>query len=698
MANQLEEAPGITTLTRNSDVMMAIAVVGMLVVMVIPIPTILLDIFLSFNITFSVIVLLVAMYTLRPLEFSVFPSLLLVATLLRLSLNVASTRLILLHGHEGTAAAGQVIKAFGSFVVGGNYVVGVVVFLILVIINFVVITKGATRIAEVAARFTLDAMPGKQMSIDADLNAGLITDTEARIRRANIAREADFYGAMDGASKFVRGDAIAGIVITLVNILGGLIIGVLQQGMSLSHAAQNYTLLTIGDGLVTQIPALIVSTAAGVVVTRAASESHLGNEMINQLTYHPRAIAIASAVLIFFGFVPGLPTIPFITLGCLAGGLAYMTIKSKRAVMVRREEEREAVEKEKGLEKVEALLPLDLLELEVGYGLIPLVDTEQGGELLERIKSIRRQFALEMGMIIPPMHIRDNLQLKPNQYSIIIKGVEVAGGGLMPGYHLAMNPGDVKAEIEGIPTQEPAFGIPALWIGEKDKEKAQIAGYTVVDLSTVIATHISEVLKTHAYEFLGRQEVQALLDNLATDHPKVVEELIPNLLSLGGVQKVLQNLLKEQVSIRDLLTIVETLADYAPITKNIDILTEYVRQRLARSISKQYETPKGDIALMTLDSEIEELISNAIQHTEHESYLSLEPAVAQRILTQLNKAMEKFTSMNYQAIILCSPGVRPHLKKLTGRFLPTLVVLSHNEIDKRVKLKSLGVISLSHAG
>jgi flagellar biosynthesis protein FlhA len=503
---------------------------------------------------------------------------------------------------------------------------------------------------------------------------------------------------MDGASKFVRGDAIAGIVITLVNILGGLIIGVLQQGMSLSAAAQNYTLLTIGDGLVSQIPALVVSTAAGIVVTRAASETHLGNEMIDQLTKHPRAIAIASAVIVFFGFVPGLPTLPFIMLGSLAGGVAYTTFKSKKAVMTKREEEREEGKKGKGVEQVEALLPLDLLELEVGYGLIPLVDTEQGGELLERVKSIRRQLALDMGVIVPPMHIRDNLQLKPNQYSIIIKGVEIAGGELMPGYCLAMNPGDVKAEIEGIPTKEPAFGIPALWVGEKDKEKAQIAGYTVVDLSTVIATHISEVLKIHACELLGRQEVQALVDNMAIERPKVIEELIPNLLSLGAIQKVLQNLLREQISIRDLLTIVETLADYAPITKNTDILTEYVRQRLARSISKQHETPEGEIALVTLDGEIEELISNAIQNTEHESYLSLEPAVAQKILSQINGAVEKFTSMNYQPIVLCTPGVRPHLKKLTERFLPTLVVLSHNEIDKRVKIKSLGVISLRHAG
>ena len=697
MAQQLETTAGIPALTNNSDVLMALSVVGMLVVMVIPIPTLLLDVFLSFNITFSIVVLLVAMYTLKALDFSVFPSLLLITTLLRLSLNVASTRLILLHGNEGTAAAGQVIKAFGSFVVGGNYVVGLVVFLILVVINFVVITKGATRIAEVAARFTLDAMPGKQMSIDADLNAGLITDVEARQRRSEISRESDFYGAMDGASKFVRGDAIAGIVITLINIVGGLVIGVLQQGMSLASAAQNYTLLTIGDGLVSQIPALIVSTGAGMVVTQAASDSHLGSDMISQLTRHPRAVAIASGVLIFFGFIPGLPTLPFIMLGCLAGGLAYTTFENQKTILVKEEEGQEAVDQGRSLERVEELLPLDLLELEVGYGLIPLVDKEQGGELLERVKSIRRQFALEMGVIVPPMHIRDNLQLKPNQYSVIIKGVEIAGGELMPGYYLAMNPGDVKAEIEGIPTKEPAFGIPALWIGEQDKEKAQIAGYTVVDLSTMIATHISEVLKAHAYELIGRQEVQSLLDTLSVNHPKVIEELIPNLLSLGGVQKVLQNLLKEHVSVRDLLTVVETLADYAPITKNLDILTEYVRQRLSRSITKLYETPEGELALMTLDTEIEEVISNAVQHTEHESYLSLEPALAQNIISQLTRSIEKFTSKNYQPLILCSPGVRPQLKRLTERFLPTLVVLSHNEIDKRAKLKSLGVVSLSNA-
>jgi len=697
MAQQLETTAGIPFLTNNSDVLMALSVVGMLVVMVIPIPTLLLDVLLSFNITFSIVVLLVAMYTMKALEFSVFPSLLLITTLLRLSLNVASTRLILLHGNEGTGAAGQVIKAFGSFVVGGNYVVGLVVFLILVVINFVVITKGATRIAEVAARFTLDAMPGKQMSIDADLNAGLITDVEARQRRSEISRESDFYGAMDGASKFVRGDAIAGIVITLINIVGGLVIGVLQQGMSLASAAQNYTLLTIGDGLVSQIPALIVSTGAGMVVTQAASDSHLGSDMISQLTRHPRAVAIASGVLIFFGFIPGLPTLPFIILGCLAGGLAYTTFENQKTILVKEEEGQEAVDQGRSLERVEELLPLDLLELEVGYGLIPLVDKEQGGELLERVKSIRRQFALEMGVIVPPMHIRDNLQLKPNQYSVIIKGVEIAGGELMPGYYLAMNPGDVKAEIEGIPTKEPAFGIPALWIGEQDKEKAQIAGYTVVDLSTMIATHISEVLKAHAYELLGRQEVQSLLDTLSVNHPKVIEELIPNLLSLGGVQKVLQNLLKEHVSVRDLLTVVETLADYAPITKNLDILTEYVRQRLSRSITKLYETPEGELALMTLDTEIEEVISNAVQHTEHESYLSLEPALAQNIISQLTRSIEKFTSKNYQPLILCSPGVRPQLKRLTERFLPTLVVLSHNEIDKRAKLKSLGVVSLSNA-
>jgi flagellar biosynthesis protein FlhA len=697
MARASEGFQALPSLVRNSDLAMAAGVIGILIVMVIPVPPVLMDLLLSFNITLSIIVILVSMYILQPMEFSVFPSLLLVATLFRLSLNVATTRLILLHGHEGTEAAGQVIKAFGAFVVGGNYVVGMVVFMILVIINFVVITKGATRIAEVAARFTLDAMPGKQMSIDADLNAGLISDAEARERRLRIAREADFYGAMDGASKFVRGDAIAGIIITLVNIIGGLVIGFAQQGMSLSTAAQNYTLLTIGDGLVSQIPALVISTAAGIVVTRAASDSHLSQDMVAQIMLHPRAIGIASAVLLFFALVPGLPQLPFLALAALTGVVSYLTYQAKKASLLREEQEEVEASKARTRERGESLLPLDILALEVGYGLIPLVDVEQGGELLERIKSVRRQFALDMGIIVPPMHVRDNLQLDPDEYVILIKGNEVAKGKLMAGRLLAMNPGSIDEEVEGVPTHEPAFGIPALWVTEKLRDRAQAAGYTVVDHSTVVATHISEVIKAHADELLGRQEVQLLLDHFSERYPKVVEELIPNLLSLGATQKVLQNLLRERVSIRDLLTILETLADYAPVTKSTDILTEYVRQRLARLITKSYRTPEGDLFLLTLNNDIEETISGAIQHTEQESYLSLEPSVAQKILAQLRKGAEGFRELNTHPIVLCSPPIRSQLKKLTERFIPNLTVLSHNEITNDVKIKPVGMVSLTNA-
>ncbi|MFV1950754.1 MAG: flagellar biosynthesis protein FlhA [Nitrospinota bacterium] len=680
--------------TKYSDVAVAAGVVGVLVIMIIPLPTWLLDMLLSFSITSALIILLVAMYLIQPLEFSVFPSLLLVITLYRLSLNIASTRLILLHGNEGTAAAGQVIKSFGGFVVGGNYVVGAVVFLILVLINFIVITKGSVRTAEVAARFTLDAIPGKQMSIDADLNAGIIDEVEAKQRRQKLQQEADFYGSMDGAIKFVRGDAIAGIIITLVNIIGGLIIGVFQQGMGLADAAQVYTLLTIGDGLISQLPALIVSTAAGIVVTRAASEMNLGKELTHQILLKPRVFVIAAGVLFFFGMIPGLPHIAFIILAILAGVIAYLTIEAqKKEEGEKREKMVEAAAKapEPG---VETLLPLDIMELEIGYELIPLVDTERGGDLLERIKSIRRQFALDMGIIVPPLHIRDNLQLKPGEYSILIKGVEVTRGQLKMNHHLAMNPGTATAEVKGIPTKEPTFGLPALWITEGEKDRAQIAGYTVVDVVTVITTHIKEVIKSHAHEILGRQEVQTLLDNLKERNPKVIEELIPGLLSLGGIQKVLQNLLKEQISIRDLSTILETLADYAPLSKDIDLLTEYVRQALARPITKQYQAPDGSLPVVTIDREIEDMISKSIKSTEHGSYLALEPNLAQRILTKLKDTLERFSTTNYQPVILASPQVRMHLRRLTERFIKNLIILSYNEVAPNVRIQTLGVVKL----
>lgn len=674
---------------KSGTAILAVGVIGVLIIMIIPLPTFLLDLLLSFNITISIVILLMSMYVMRPLDLSVFPSVLLTVTLLRLSLNVASTRLILLHGNEGTAAAGQVIKAFGTFVVGGNYVVGLIVFFVLTLINFVVITKGATRIAEVAARFTLDAMPGKQMSIDADLNAGLISETDARRRRADVEREADFYGAMDGASKFVRGDAIAGIVIILINVVGGLIIGVLQQGMEVAEAARNYTLLTIGDGLVTQVPALIVSTAAGMLVTRSTSSSNLGAELTGQLFIQPKAIATASVMLFVFGLIPGMPKVSFIIISLLSGALAYKLFK-----FVKKEEVREEAPAVAPKESVEKLLALDLMELEVGYGLIPLVDATQGGELLQRIKSLRKQLATDMGFIIPAIHIRDNLQLKPNEYLFLLKGVEIARGELMPGYWLAITPEEKGITIKGMQTKEPAFGLPAVWVNEKEKENIQAKGVIVVDCATIITTHLTEIIKSHADELLGREEVRSLLDNLAISHPKIVEELVPSVIPLGTLQKVLQRLLKERISVRDLLTILETMADYVPITKNVDLLTSYVRQALARTISKQYKDDRGNISVVMLSPEIEDHINSAIQHTEHESYLIADPNMIQRIISNLQKYVGTFTTRGLQPIVLCSPKTRIHVKKVLERFFPNIIVLSHNEITHDVNINSLGMVEL----
>ncbi|MEE9276193.1 MAG: flagellar biosynthesis protein FlhA [bacterium] len=689
---------GIARLARNSDVAMAVGVVGILIVMILPIPPAMLDALLSFNITFALIVLLVSLYTTEPLEFSVFPSLLLVTTLFRLSLNVASTRLILLRGHEGPGGAGQVIEAFGSFVVGGNYVVGFVVFLILVLINFVVITKGAGRVAEVAARFTLDAIPGKQMAIDADLNAGLVNEADARRRREIISQEADFFGAMDGASKFVRGDAIAGLVITVVNLLGGLAIGILQRGMDIAEAAATYSILTVGDGLVTQVPALLISTAAGIVVTRSAEKTHLGATIASQILTHTRAIGVAAGLLFVLALFPGLPQLPFFLFAGLTGGLAYYLSQAKKTEILRQEEEAAAEAPESAAvtpENVESLLPLDLLELDVGYGLIPLVDARQNGELLDRIRSIRRQFAHEMGLVVPPLHIRDNLQLKPGEYSILLKGVEVARGELMMDHFLAMDTGTVENAVPGIPTSEPAFGLPAIWVTPANKERAQFAGYTVVDPATVVATHVTEIIKKYGHELLTRSEVQRLLDKTAESHPKVVEELVPNLLSLGRVQKVIQNLVREGVSIRDLLTVVEALADYASVSQDPDVLTEYVRSRLARGLTAQFAEESGTINLITLDSELEGVLINSLQHTDHGSYLALEPSMGERLLRAVQVQMERFDASSTPPVLLASPAVRGHLKKFTERFIPQLAVLSHNEIAPGVRIQSLGTVTLS---
>jgi len=681
-----------------SEMLTVIGVVTVLVVMIIPLPSMLLDFLLALNITLSITILLIAMYTLKPLDFSIFPSLLLVMTLFRLSLNVASTRLILLHGNEGVLAAGRVIKSFGSFVVGGNYVVGMIVFIILVIINFVVITKGATRIAEVAARFTLDAMPGKQMSIDADLNAGLIDENEAKSRRVTIAKEAEFNGAMDGAAKFVRGDAIAGIIITLINIIGGLIIGVLQQKMSVIDAAQNYTLLTVGDGLVSQIPALTVSTAAGIVVSRAASEDTMGSEFGKQFLGYPKAIYLAALTIFFFGLIPGMPHISFIMLSLLIAGSIYILSRKKEALKIKEVEAGKKEKVEVGPEPVEHLLLVDPLEVEVGYGLIPLVDKEQGGEFLDRVRSIRRQFALEMGLVIPPIHIRDNLQINSSGYQIVLKGVAIAHTELMVNHYLAMDPGDVTRKIEGIETKEPAFNLPAVWIPEAKKEEAKLAGYTVVDNVTIMATHLTEVLREHAPELLGRQEVQNLLDNLSKSYPKVVEELVPNLLSLGIAQKVLQNLLQERISIRDMLTIVETLADYAPLTKDPELLTEYVRHKLSRSIISPYIGEDGVLKLITMNQEVEDILLKGVQNTEHGSYLSIDPKVADPIIRSIKEESEKAMAKDIQPILLTSPSIRRHLKKMIDLFIPSLIVLSQSELLSDMRFKSIGEVSLSHAG
>jgi len=684
-------------IAKNSDLFIAVAVVAILVFMIIPLPAMLLDLLIAFNITSALVILLASMYTLSPLELSAFPSILLLITLFRLSLNVASTRIILIHGNEGAMAAGKVIQAFGSFVVGGNYLVGIIVFIILVVINFMVITKGAGRIAEVAARFTLDAMPGKQMSIDADLNAGLINEQEAKARREEVTKEAEYYGAMDGANKFVRGDAIAGIIITLANIIGGLAIGVFQNSMSFGDAAQTYTLLTIGDGLVTQIPALIVSTSAGIIVSRAGAESNLGQEIASQILYQPRAIGITALVLFGFGIIPGLPLMPFWVLAALSGGLTYSIYRATRNQRQAEQEAELMEETPDSIEHLDSLPMLDSLAIEVGYGLIPLVDADQNGELLGRIKSIRHQMANEIGIIVPPVHIQDNMQLKPGQYSILLKGNEIAGGDLMTNYHLAMNPGSVDEEIDGIPTKEPTYGLPALWIKESVKETALARGYTVVDLATVMTTHLSEIVKRHSFEFLGRQEVQQLLDNLKESHPKVVEELIPNLLPLGGVVKVLQNLLREQVPIRDLLAILETLADWAPMTKDLDLLTEYVRHSLVRTISKLHLAQDGTLPVLTLDHSIESAMTAAVQATDHGTLFALDPNIAQKIVNNLAQSMKKCATLNYQPVIVCSGQVRGHFKKLVDRFIPNITVLSYDEILNNIEIQSLGTLELSDA-
>ena len=676
-----------------SDIGMVVFVIGILIVMLLPIHPVFLDLLLALNIAIAIIILITTMYTNKAVDFTIFPSILLVFTLFRLALNVASTRLILLHGQEGIKAAGSIIMAFGSFVVGGNYVVGAVIFIILVLINFIVITKGSGRIAEVAARFTLDGMPGKQMAIDADLNAGMIDETEAKQRREAISKESEFHGAMDGASKFVRGDAIAGIIITVINIVGGIIIGVFQMDMTMADASQNYTLLTIGDGLVSQIPALIISTASGLLVSRSGSEDKMGKEFGKHISKNPVPVYLGSIVIFIFGMVPGLPAFPFLTLAVVLSSLVYFFQKQDRAELKGEIEKADDEEfREEEPDEVEHLLAVDLLELEVGYGLIPLVDKAQDGSLLGRIKALRKQFALELGVVIPPIHIRDNLKLKPSEYRVLIKGVELVKGELMIDHMLAMDPGGLTEKIEGIPTKEPAFNLPALWIPADKEEDAKFAGYTVVDNPTVIATHLTELIRSSVADLLGRQDVQHLLDNLSKSSPKVVEELIPGQLPLGIVQKVLQNLLRERVSIRDLLTIVEVLADYAPMSKDPELLTEYVRQKLSVSIISSYIQDNGILDVITVDPKIEEVLSRGIRQTEQGTYMGVEPSTMESIVFAIKAEIEKVTLLSIQPVLLCSPVLRRHLRTIVESFMPTAAVFSHAEIVRDIRVKAVGKV------
>jgi flagellar biosynthesis protein flhA len=675
---------------RYSDVLIAVAIVMIVIMMIIPLPTILLDILICLNITIALLVVMSAIYNVEALDLSVFPSLLLITTLFRLALNISSTRLILLDGF-----AGEVITAFGNFVVGGNAVVGFIVFVILVVVNFIVITKGSERVAEVSARFTLDAMPGKQMAIDADLNQGAITDAEAKRRREKVQRESDFFGAMDGASKFVKGDAIAAIVIMIINIGGGFVIGMLQRGMDASQALQTYTLLTVGEGLVAQIPALLISTATGIIVTRSAAEGNLGSDLVKQLFNNARIFMILSGVLLFLAAMPGLPGVPFFVLAALCGFIAWNLYRGQAVQQEVQQVEQKAKAKKEATtpENIVSLLQVDPMELEIGYSLIPLVDTGQGGDLLDRIVMIRRQCALELGLVVPTIRIRDNIQIKPNAYIIKLKGIEIARGELMLDHYLAMNSGTVFEEVPGIETVEPAFGLPALWISENEREQAELNGYTVVDAVSVLATHLTEVIKQHADEILGRQETQNLLDNLRKTNGALVDEVVPNLLTIGEVQKVLASLLHERISIRDMGTILEVLADYGTATKDTEILTEYVRHAMARHITQQ-NVQNGMLPCITLDPALENKVAGSVQRTDHGSYVSLDPDSMQRLLAALQEELKKLTDQGYQPIVLTSPTVRPYFRDLVERSVPGIIILSHAEIEQNVEIQILGVVRI----
>jgi flagellar biosynthesis protein FlhA len=677
-------------LKNKSDLLVALSVVFVILIMIIPLNSFFMDIFLTISISLSLLILFISMYISKPLDFSVFPSVLLIVTLFRLSLNIATTRLILVHGDEGAHAAGQIIKGFGNFIIGGNYVVGAVVFLILMIINFVVITKGAGRVAEVAARFTLDAMPGKQMSIDADLNAGLIDDAGAKYRRERVEHEADFYGAMDGASKFVRGDAIAGIIIIFVNIIGGLIIGVVQKNMGVTDALTVYALLTIGDGLVSQIPALLTSTAAGIIVTRAASESNLGTDVVAQLFTNSKAMILASIVILAIGMVPGIPLTPFFILSSVIFGGSYFINKAGRAEEIVKLPDIPHEDKE----KAELIQPLEILEVEIGYGLIPIVDAEQSGELLDKIRAIRKQMAVELGVVVPPMKLRDNLQLKAGEYLILLKGIEMGRGDMMAGYILAMGPEETRSALEGIPTKEPVFNLDAYWIKEKDRDRCVAEGFTVVDHATVIATHLTEVVRNNAHEFITRQETQKLVDTIASTHQKVIEELAQAQVNMGVIQKVLQSLLREQVSVRDLVTILEAIADASGNVRDPEVITEYVRQRMARSILKPYLSD-GVLNIMILEKSLEEKLISSLQTSDQGTFLALDLQFSQQMIEKIGDEAKRAMLQNLQPILLVHPVLRGRLRKFLERYIKGVAVISHNEIPPQIKIQSFGVIRIN---
>ncbi len=667
----------------------ALFIIAIILLIIIPVNLTALDFMLSLNIAFSLLILLIAIFVTEVLDFAIFPTILLLATMFRLALNISTTRNILGQGY-----AGDVIDAFANWVIGGDPVVGFIIFIIIVIIQFLVITKGAERVSEVAARFTLDAMPGKQMAIDADLNSGLIDESQAKERRLKIQKEADFYGSMDGASKFVKGDAIAGIIITVINIAAGFFMGMTRMGLSLSESLSRYTLLTIGDGLVSQIPALMISTATGIVVTRRASEGELGYHVFTQMFKQQKALYILGGVLIALGIFTPLPPFPLIVLGVMVIGLAFqMRPKSNIVQEPMDEEEVGSTEEIRKPESIVPLLSVDPIELEFGYGIIPLADPNQGGDLFDRLVMIRRQIALELGIVIPMIRLRDFIQLDANEYVIKIKGDKVSSGNIMFDHYLAMNPGHVEGEIEGVETVEPAFGLPAIWITENEREKAEIYGYTVVDSSSIISTHLTEVLKKHVHELLGRDEVKALMDNLRETNPTVVDELIPNIMSIGDIQKVLSNLLREGISIRSLLTIVETLADYGVTTRDINILTEYVRQALNRQITSLYVT-EDKLKVVTIDQNLEGILMESIKQTDNGSYLSLAPDMSQAILNSLAVQVQNLISLGEQPIVMTAPIVRFYFKKLTEQMIPDLIVISYNEIESNVQVQSVGMVEI----